>query len=343
MNPSLSSSGISEESCNTFISSNNNFSKKFQSSILQDGFNVTALLDMLDDPIRELYESRINNRTEDEEEFDFDNIAIGRKPEDSTFYEKCFLPAAVLFTYQEIHHDYQGKDLWDDVFTLASGSKGYDLIPETNPICKDCASVYFPNLKNVNPSEILDLNVRVFKRQKENTFKRPSIVKYLKKMQSGTLFENNSSDDDLESEGDEQKIEILGKRHFNPFSEDGSDSMGVSGTMPKKVAFNPFSSDDSNSDEDGTQNSCTICKKSFSVVEYLHYHNRVFHDKSVKISNNKTKILVSKFVSDGEEMMTSFIAPDEVKENERKHVEKESTTKSRKFNLRERSRRKLDM
>jgi len=310
-------------------------SEKFRNSTFKDGFNVTALLDILEDPIRELYESRINDRNLDGDDFDFDNITIGRKPEDTTFYERCFYPAALLFSYQQMHNDYQGKDTWEDVFTLGSGSKGYDLIPETNPVCNDCASVYFPNLKNLTSSEILDLNIQVFKSQKENAFNRPSIVKYLKKMQAGTLCESTSSDE-LKSEGEKQEIsENLGRRPFNPFSDNGSES---------KDGFNPFSSDDSDSDEEITPNSCTICKKSFSEVEYLHYHNRVFHDKT---SKNKTKIVVSKFVSDGEEMMTSFIAPEEVKENEPKKVEKESTIEvakdSRELNLRRRSRRKLDM
>ena len=301
-------------------------------------FYLPGILEFLEPHIRSLYQRRLDER-EPVDEFDCDNVMNCRKPEDTTFYERGFLPAAVLATYRLKHLDFEEDQLWDELFTLGSGSKTEDLFPETNPVCFDCASVFYPNLKAVNLAELHNLNAKVFKLQKNNLFKIPSFAKVFTDTSSVT------TNSDAESIGFSSKsgADKAGVRAFNPFSEDSSDNSDTFSDKlknlvdDKKIAFNPFSSDESEKEDESKRlNYCPVCHKSFTLNDYLSYHNQIFHKKS------NVKSLIPQFVSDAEELITTFVNESPEAEKKKTKISKKSEDEpGRKFNLRNRSRRNL--
>ena len=287
---------------------------------------MTELLDFLEVRIETLYKKRLNDRVL-EDEFDVENPTDSLDPKDTTFYTKCFLPEAVYQTYMEIHRNYE--DIWDDVFSLGSGSKTRDLIPETNAVCFKCGSAYFKTLKGVDALEIKNINYQVLKAQQHNFFLRTSIAKFLQRKPSdcnsdlgsdrSAVKQGGASEVDIKSSDNsfvcDIDTEVVDRSAlikvgsdcegelvpYNPFSESCElDSKDKHSNDEKDVLmdFNPFSSDDSS--DEGT-NHCELCKKSFSLSAYLDYHNKVFH-------KNLVKSIRPRFVSDGEDLMISFTA-----------------------------------
>ena len=256
-------------------------STKFKDNTNLGRFCLPGILEFLEPHIRNLYHRRLDER-EPVDEFDCDNVTNCRKPEDTSFYERGFLPAAVLATYMQKHLDVEEEQLWDELFTLGSGSKTEDLFPETNPVCLDCASVFYPNLRAVNLAELQNLNAKVFKLQKNNLFKIDSFVKSVTDTSSVT----SNSNAELIVFGNKNEGDKVGVRLFNPFSEESSDISDtlndeLKNLVDKKIAFNPFSSDESETENDLKRpNYCPVCHKSFTLNEYLSYHNQVFHKKS---------------------------------------------------------------
>ena len=283
------------------------FREKFHSSDF--GFSVTTLLDCLEDPIRKLYDLKLSQR-ECEDEFDSDDIFASQKLQDRSFYLNSFYPAALLYTYEEIHKGYKVKDLWNDVFTLGFGSKTRSLEPETNGVCHKCVGSYFPNLESTTADEISRLNIEVFLAQKANNFPWPSIISL---RQSLVCMPSRSETEVVFVERD--------NAIFNPFSTAELDT-SARGTS----AFNPFSESSESEDENQTS-TCIGCRKSFSNGYFLLIHNNIFHKNKVESLGESPncemprsvvkvhELLTSRcggkkvkptFVSDGEDIITSF-------------------------------------
>ena len=282
------------------------FREKFHSSDF--GFSVTTLLDCLEDPIRKLYDLKLSQR-ECEDEFDSDDIFASQKLQDRSFYLNSFYPAALLYTYEEIHKGYKIKDLWNDIFTLGYGSKTRSLEPETNGVCHKCVGSYFPNLESTTADEISRLNIEVFLAQKANNFQWPSIISL---RQSLVCMPSRSETEVVFVERD--------NAIFNPFSTEELDT-SARGTS----AFNPFSESSESEDENQTS-TCVSCRKSFSNGYFLLIHN-IFHKNKVESQGESPncemprsvvkvhELLTSRcggkkvkptFVSDGEDIITSF-------------------------------------
>ena len=164
-------------------------------------FCVTEMLDFLEDYVAILYKSKLSERYL-EDEFDVEHVISTRSPEDTNFYKRVFLPAAIIFTYQDRHPNSDLRPLLNDVFTLGSGSKTKSLFPETNAVCLECVSKYFPQLKGVE-SQIENLNIQVFMEQKSNLFLRPKFAKFLKKMH---LTDTNRDSDIAEDKNKASRV-----------------------------------------------------------------------------------------------------------------------------------------
>ena len=75
---------------------------KFKQTSLLNRFSVSPLLEFLDNDIRKLYQTKLDERvTELDDEFNLAKVYQGREPEDVTHYEKVFLPGAYFYTYFE--------------------------------------------------------------------------------------------------------------------------------------------------------------------------------------------------------------------------------------------------
>lgn len=315
------------------------FSIKFKSSTIVGSFSVTEFLDFLEVRIEKLYREKLNSRILDDE-FDTEHPYDFCDPKDTTFYSRCFLPHALILTYKEVHSNSDDKDIWDDVFTVGAGSRTQDLIPETQPICQLCGSVFFKALKDLDQEQIKLLNYQVFKAQKQNFFLRPKLAKLLLKSDCADSNSNDDSDNLVASLDISKVMEV---DPFNPFSEDSFEEIPTDNSE-KKVQFNPFSSDDDELDTDvvvdepKVYNYCPKCSKGFSLLVYLDYHNQVFHSSRSK----SVKSIIPRFVPEGEDLMTSFSRPDELNHS---MINKKANVKvslANKKSLRK-SRRNLDL
>ena len=314
-------------------------------------FCVTDLLEFLEDHVRQLYDIRLNDRVVENEFEDDDSEA--HRPDDMTFYTKVFLPIALLYTYQEIHPDCEIKELLSDLFNLGAGSKTVNLSPETNAICHEwCASVYFPHLKSKEDKFITEINLKVFQEQKANFYLRPSIAKLKFKISQpmrtspsgGYSSDSDRFGEDMNDSQAEDRNVLIFK---NPFSDDSLVDMEVNNKDPsdKKVKphFNPFSSDESEEEASKHPYTCDQCGKSFSRNDFVAYHNIIFHTK--KDFQPKGSKPAIKYVDEPEEMMISFSKPSistyPKKDKINKQMKKTSLEKVKKFNLRNKSSKKL--
>lgn len=278
------------------------FRKKFasSSSSVLDRFTITPMLEMLEENIRVLYESRLCGRV-NEDEFDVEKPYDCTAPQDILFYEHCFLPAGIFLTYKEIHPMSNEKRLLEDIFTLGSGSKTKDLIPETNAICVECASVFYPYLREASVDQVSEINKQVFKEQQKNQYLRPYLSKILKSIKNPHKYDSEESVIDDSVSENKSASKFSGSEGVSKLNEFGNNENGK--------RFNPFSSDEEfEADiEPSPKNTCEACLKSFSLSAFLAYHNKIFH--GLKSVSNSVKV-ASKFVSEAEELITTFVAPD---------------------------------
>ena len=135
------------------------------------GFSITEMLEFLVPHIRGEFDSLLQVRDKEEDEFSEDNIFCGRKSKDVNFFSRMFLPAALFLTYQQKHMSSEAECLLHDLFSLGYASRTKDLSPETHAICDICVSKTYPYMTSVGPEKILDMNVVVFK--VKNSFRRP--------------------------------------------------------------------------------------------------------------------------------------------------------------------------
>ena len=250
-----------------------------------------------------------------------------------------FLYVAIFLVYKQKHPNSKERYLLDDLFTLGSASKTKDMLPETNAICDLCASVYYPNLRLAPPDHIRDINIQVFLEQKKNRFLRPNIAKILIKIKQGFVFDSVGSEDISDCSEDKDKT-VEDIKGFNPFSSD------------EELDCGSYSNQ---------ENCCKVCEKSFSLSEFLIYHDKIFHDKKdVMPPNNDLKFLTSKFVPEAEDLITSFVAPEHSNASKKRKANQDKKKASKflpeqvdkvskisagnvhKFNLREKSKRNLN-
>ena len=265
---------------------------KFAASDLRKQFHTPDMLDHLDKVVRKNYRDLLFERDQEEDEFDF-HIVDGIKPEDTTFFTKRFLPAALFFTYILKHPMSDPKELMGELFSLGSGSMTFDLFPEITGVCPDCIVERFQSEKFVNLSfeQIRQVNKIVFRAQQADCF----VTK--------TQYLTDSSDEEEATE----EIEDL---------DDSIKSAAVSLHLSESKSlisedlfeFNPFvlNSGSLNNlesenveDEVSLSHACIHCSKAFSREEFVNMHIEIFHGSVRKV--------VPRFVSEGEELITSFV------------------------------------
>ena len=237
---------------------------KSKKTSLQDQLvNFNELFESLLPHIKDLYDEKLKSRDcldefgleAMENNYDVGRLTAGMHPDDSLFYGKFFVPAAFFYVYKEIHvsNSEDEVDLLSDLFTLGSGAKTYDLLPEITVACQTCATNFLLGKESV---EIL--NRRVFHQQKSDKFMIDGL----------SISESDESNSFLASKtklSDEESA-------FNPFEaghlcDDASIQVDE---VPGVV--------------------CSLCPKMFSKLDFLEYHKSVFHkEESKSLESNMRK------------------------------------------------------
>ena len=108
---------------------------KFKAEVHQNRFNICEILEFLENDIRHLYRLKLDFRDGEFDEFNTSQIYQGMLPEDTTFYERVFLPTALFLTYSQRHPNSDRESLMNDCFTLGARTKRDDLAPEVTGLC----------------------------------------------------------------------------------------------------------------------------------------------------------------------------------------------------------------
>jgi hypothetical protein len=239
---------------------------KFAKTENKDRWTISDSLDFLVSDIRELYQKKLDDRDEEQDdEFDTSCIAQGMKPDDAKHYSKVFLPVAIFLTYREKHPWSKRSALMSDAFSLGAGSERDDLVPEITGLCVQCPIK--KEFEHFRESDIDSYNKKLFLLQCKNKF------------QSSYSF-GDSDDDSIDS------FSVKEAKWYNPF-----DSSSPSEVSDKE--------NDVELDKSVTSFACQCCMKSFSRKEFLDYHTECFHKTTFRPN-------VVQFVSDPENLMLSF-------------------------------------
>ena len=248
---------------------------KFAVSDLKKGFRVARILDKLDQPIREFYDVMLKDRDSKVDEFSMDCFA-GVNPEDLRFFERRFYPAALFYTYCQVHCTGDRHDLMNEVFSLGAGSMTMSMMPEITGMCRECQNCKLD--RNASQEEIEKMNMRVFEEQVHDNFQ---------------LDYDTDTDEDDESSLNQKNSVSTG------FLKEIVERESISEVST--IIFNPFVSEVQNSEkpvnEGGREFQCELCPKKFSREEFLSLHHKILHSK---------KKLVTQFVDLGEELITTF-------------------------------------
>ena len=246
--------------------------KKRKSDRVEDQVVILDIFNPILPHIFDLYEEKLRSKSDDE--FDTNVIVKGMPTEDGMFYEKYFLPCCLFLMYQEWlkFNDCQGGDSMADLFTIGSGSATIYLIPEVHGLCLKCAPQVGGRFVCMNSSEISKFNEIVFKRQKNDNF--------MNRIMRNMHEYSNSSEDEMNCnpfDSDVDEISVGDRYQYNPFESSASDN-------------------DNNFNLDGFD--CSHCFQSFPGEEFLSLHMKIFHSN---------KLIQPVFVSDGEELMKTFV------------------------------------
>ena len=244
---------------------------KFSKTGLTSRFSVVEMLEFLVQDIKSLYKEMLRNRDIEIDEFGIGNIGQEMLPEDITFYEKEFLPFALFLTYSQHHPNDKRESLMDDIFSLGSGSRNHDLIPEVTALCRICAGSQ--HYSDLSEHDIEQFNIQILKKQIEYKFK--------------VVTDMNCSSSSDESVDSNEKHFLW----FNPFSSDDCGS-STSNSETEEVRAS------STSNIEDCQYQCNVCSRVFSQNDFLQYHKEWFHKSAVATSVN--------YVEDPEIMMISF-------------------------------------
>ena len=220
----------------------NFLAKKRKSDNIQDQLAILEVFEPIMPHIYEIYKEKLKDRSNDE--FDIENVAEGISTADGLFYQNSFLPCCIFLMYQEWLkvNDLQEGNIFRDLFTLGSGSATRDLTPEVHGFCLECAPTLGGKVASMDLSEIRNLNMNIFKKQKEDKFKNHAIRRI-----------------ELEDESTMSNISC------NPF-DDSEDK--------HQVQYNPF---DSSSDDSCYLDSCEYCYTSFPSEDFVRLHMKIFH------------------------------------------------------------------
>ena len=220
------------------------------------------------DQIRKFYQTLLDDQRD---EFDVDFISDGTSKE-LMFFQRVFLPTAVFLTYRQKHNTGNTEQLFHEFFSIGSGSKNLDLIPEVNAFCTQCCdNAEFKNRM-------------IYCLQVKNKFKTVS-------------YYSDSSDEDQEIAL--KKCNSVRSSFFNPFAmSDSSDSSDGNDTEIDEFVSQQIL--------DRGDNlcvwKCIICSKVFSKEKFMKIHELIFH--AVKLPRVE-------YVDAPEELITTFIAAKE--------------------------------
>ena len=135
---------------------------KFNSQNLKSLFSITPCISSLEKHIKKFYDEKINQRLEEnDDEFDVENVFQGVHSKDLIFYQRVFLPAAIFRSYHVKHPDVKRITLMQEAFSLGTGSRTEDLIPEITALCSIC-STNDPEFATFSAEDIECFNKHVF-------------------------------------------------------------------------------------------------------------------------------------------------------------------------------------
>ena len=139
---------------------------KFKQESMKDKFSVNELFEVLLPHIRNIYESKLEARDVDDE-FGIDSIVGGTDILDGMFFERSFMPMAFYLVYKEIHaNNYESEqELFNDLFSVGSGSRNLDYLPEITVFCSECRPEHSYPLMEVD-----EINRKVLKLQSLDNF-----------------------------------------------------------------------------------------------------------------------------------------------------------------------------
>lgn len=243
---------------------------KFKSEVHQDRFYICEMLEFLENDIRHLYRLKLDFRDGEFDEFNTSQIYAGMLPEDTTFYEKVFLPTALFLTYSQRHPNSDWESLMNDCFTLGAGSKRDDLAPEVTGLCIICSE--FEEFQSLSERDIEYFNKQVLMKQIASDFKC-----------SYSMEESDESDETSSKNG-------KSTFWYNPFSSSESSS-----SIPSEE---PKPHDDTDTSVSKVIFTCSKCSKEFSKHEFVEFHKACFHKTS-----DTTAV---RFVEEAEELMITF-------------------------------------
>ena len=245
--------------------------EKRQSESNADQLSILAVFETILPEIYKDYVDKLEQR-DTKEEIEFGDFVEGVTAEDGSFYLRYFLPCCIFYIYQEWlkQTGLEEMNIFSELFNLGSGSCTMNLIPEVHGICTDCAPNLGVEFSFMNHFEIMKFNEIIFRKQRENSFRLPTI--------------DDEGWDDEESNNDNVDC--------NPFeSEDDSETHAG-------YFCNPFESSDSESDEVINLYACDFCTQSFPAEEFVQLHMKIFHS---------TKKVTPLFVDEGEDLMVSLV------------------------------------
>ena len=254
--------------------------KRRKTEIHVEKVNVCEIFECIFPKIQEIYQEKLDARDSDDE-FQVDKIYQGVDIEDGMFFIDYFLPSCIFYIYKEwLKCEVAKEVVFEELFVLGTGCQTDCLFPEVLPICEECA----------DPSVVQQTNLKAFRGQVENEFVRPKTVL--------------PSSDDYSFLSPQKPI--LKKQITNLDEEIGSgcnpfvcDEIASSPILPAEKT-NPFESDRSEDEDEGEElflDACNHCQQSFPSDEFVQLHMKIFHSHIIK----------TKFVEDGEDLISTFI------------------------------------
>ena len=252
--------------------------KKRKSESHRDQVAILEIFDCIIPEIEEIYNEKLDGR-DSEDEFQVDKIVRGVDIKDGTFFTKYFLPSCIFYIYKEwLKCEVAKEDIFEELFSIGSGSRTDALFPEVLPFCETCA----------DPSEVQQKNLKAFRGQVENEFVRPKTV-----LPSSDDYSFLSPQKPILKKQITDLDEGIGSG-CNPFV---CDEILASPLLPAEKT-NPFESD--RSEDEGEElflDACNHCQQSFPSDEFVQLHMKIFHSHIIK----------TKFVEDGEDLISTFI------------------------------------
>ena len=272
--------------------------KKRKTEIHIEKVNILEIFECIFPEIQKIYWSKLDSR-DIEDEFQVEKICRGVDIEDGMFFNDYFLPSCIFYIYKEwLKCEVSKEDVFEELFVLGSGSKTDCLFPEVLPFCEACAS----------PSEVQQKNLKAFRGQVENEFVRPKTV-----LPSSDDYSFLSPQKPILKKQITDLDEGIGSG-CNPFV---CDDILASPLLPAEKT-NPFESDrseDEDEDEELFLDACVQCHQSFPSDDFLQVHMKIFHSHIIK----------TKFVENGEDLISTFIEEPAVEDMQTEDVTEDVT------------------